>query len=71
MYAWGPIVIEGRTPPPGEQFINADQRIAGGNYFQAMEIPLRSGRFFSASDTEEKPRVAIIDEFMAQRILAA
>ena len=66
MYAWGPIVIEGRTPPPGEQFINADQRIAGGDYFQAMEIPLRSGRFFSASDTEEKPRVAVIDEFMAR-----
>jgi predicted permease len=66
MYAWGPIVIEGRTPPPGEQFINADQRIAGGDYFQAMEIPLRSGRFFNEQDTEANPRVAVIDEFMAQ-----
>ncbi len=66
MYAWGPIVIEGRTPPPGENFINADQRIAGGDYFQAMEIPLRSGRFFNADDTEAHPRVAIIDDFMAQ-----
>jgi predicted permease len=66
MYAWGPIVIEGRTPPPGEQFINADQRIAGGDYFRAMEIPLRSGRFFNADDTEAKPRVAVIDEFMAR-----
>src|SRR5580704_1281940 len=66
MYAWGPIVIEGRTPPPGEQFINADQRIAGGDYFQAMEIPLRSGRFFNADDTEAKLRVAVIDEFMAR-----
>jgi predicted permease len=66
MYAWGPIVIEGRTPPPGEQFINADQRIAGGDYFQAMEIPLRSGRFFNEQDTDANPRVAVIDEFMAQ-----
>jgi predicted permease len=66
MYAWGPIVIEGRTPPPGEQFINADQRIAGGDYFQAMEIPLRSGRLFNTEDTEAKPRVAVIDEFMAR-----
>jgi predicted permease len=66
MYAWGPIVIEGRTPPAGEQFINADQRIAGGDYFQAMEIPLRSGRFFNEQDTEANPRVAVIDEFMAQ-----
>ena len=66
MYAWGPIVIEGRTPPAGENFINADQRVAGGDYFQAMEIPLRSGRFFNDQDTEANPRVAIIDEFMAQ-----
>lgn len=66
MYAWGPIVIEGRTPPPGENFIQADQRIAAGHYFQAMEIPLRSGRFFNEQDTPDKPRVAIIDDFMAQ-----
>jgi len=66
MYAWGPIVIEGRTPPPGEQFINADQRIVGGHYFEAMEIPLRSGRFFNDQDTPENPRAAIIDEYMAQ-----
>ncbi len=66
MYAWGPIVIEGRTPPAGENFINADQRIAGGDYFQAMEIPLRSGRFFNEQDTTTNPPVAIIDEFMAR-----
>ena len=29
--AWGPITIEGHTPPPGERFINADQRtVAAG-----------------------------------------
>ena len=66
MYAWGPIVIENRQPPPGEQFINADQRIAGGDYFQAMEIPLRSGRLFNEQDTIDKPPVAIIDDFMAR-----
>jgi predicted permease len=66
MYAWGPIVIEGRTPPAGENFINADQRIAGGDYFQAMEIPLRSGRFFNQQDTLTNPPVAIIDERMAE-----
>ncbi|MGC1685143.1 MAG: ABC transporter permease [Candidatus Acidiferrales bacterium] len=66
MFAWGPIVIEGRTPPAGENFINADQRIAGGDYFQAMQIPLRSGRFFNEQDTTTNPPVAIIDEFMAR-----
>ena len=40
MYAWGPITVEGRVPPPGEKFINADTRMVSGHYFQAMEIPL-------------------------------
>ena len=66
MYSWGPITIEGRTPPPGELFVNADERIVGGDYFQAMEIPLRRGRFFGSQDTSANPRVALIDEFMAQ-----
>src|SRR4029453_5338750 len=46
MFAWGPINIEGRTPPPGETFINADMRMVAGDYFRAMEIPLLDGRFF-------------------------
>jgi predicted permease len=64
-FAWGPITIEGRTPPPGENFINADQRVASGRYFEALGIPLLKGRFFSLDDTAEKDRVIIIDEFMA------
>jgi predicted permease len=68
MYAWGPIVVEGRTPPAGEKFLNADQRIVGGSYFQAMQIPLVRGRFFNDEDTSDKPRVAIVDDSMAQQI---
>jgi predicted permease len=64
-FAWGPITIEGRTPPPGENFINADQRVASGRYFEAMGIPLIKGRFFNQDDTLEKDRVIIVDEFMA------
>ncbi|HLW53081.1 MAG TPA: ABC transporter permease [Candidatus Angelobacter sp.] len=67
MYAWGPIIVEGR-PLPGETFLNADQRVAGGDYFQAMQIPLISGRFFNQQDTPDKPRVAIVDEAMARQL---
>jgi len=67
-FAWGPITIEGRTPLPGEQFINADMRMVGGRYFDAMQIPLRSGRQFNEFDTRQSPRVAIVDEFMAQQM---
>ena len=65
-FAWGPITIEGRTPPAGEKFINADQRVVSGRYFEAMGIALRRGRFFDPADTPDKPRVAIIDERMAE-----
>ena len=66
MFAWGPITVEGRVPPAGEEFINVDQRIVGGGYFAAMEIPLLAGRWFDEQDTREKPRVAVIDQRMAR-----
>ena len=42
-------------------------RVASTDYFRAMEIPLRKGRFFSEHDTADMPQVAIIDEKFAQR----
>jgi len=65
-FAWTPITIEGRVPPAGEKFLNADARVAGGRYFEAMRIPLIAGRFFNEEDTAGKPRVTIIDERMAR-----
>ena len=66
--AWGPITVEGRVPPPGENFINADQRIAAGRYFEVMGIPLVRGRLFNDADTAEAQRVVVVDEFMAQEL---
>ena len=63
--AWGPITIEGHTPPPGERFINADQRTVAGRYFEAMHIPLRRGRLFTEHDTLDTERVVIVDERLA------
>ena len=65
-FAWTPIVIEGRVPPAGEKFLNADIRVVGGRYFEAMRIPLRAGRFFNEQDIIGKTRVTIIDERMAR-----
>ena len=68
MFAWGPITVEGRVPPAGEKFINADVRMVSGHYFQAMEIPLREGRLFNDDDVADNPRVAIVDDYMAQQL---
>ncbi|MCA1648825.1 MAG: hypothetical protein LC753_00660 [Acidobacteria bacterium] len=67
-FAWGPITVEGRTPPPGENFINADQRVVGARYFEAMEIPLRRGRYFTPQDIASNSRVVIVDEYMAAQL---
>lgn len=68
MFAWGPVTVEGRVPPPGEKFINADTRMVSGHYFQAMGIPLREGRLFTDDDTAGKLRVALVDDYMAQQL---
>ena len=68
MFAWGPITVEGRVPPPGEKFINADVRMVSGRYFPTMEIPLREGRLFNDDDVADKPRIAIVDDYMAQQL---
>ncbi len=68
MFAWGPITVEGRAPQPGEAFINVDQRFVGGDYFQAMEIPLLRGRFFNDQDLRSNQRVTLIEQRMADQL---
>ena len=63
---WGGINVEGYAPPPGQE-LQVDIRIASTDYFRAMEIPLRKGRYFSEHDTAEMPQVVIIEEKFAQR----
>jgi predicted permease len=67
-FAWGPITVEGHEPMPGEQFINADQRVVAGRYFEAMGIPLIRGRLFGDQDLPDHPRVVIVDEHMASEL---
>ena len=58
--------MEGFTPPPGQE-LQVDIRVATVNYFPAMEIPLRQGRFFEDRDKPDGPPVVLIDEKMAKR----
>ncbi len=67
-FAWTPITVEGRTPLPGEKFLNADERVVGGHYFEAMQIPLRRGRLFNEQDDTTRPIAVIVDEYMAEQL---
>jgi predicted permease len=68
MFAWGPVTVEGRQPAAGEDFINADIRIAAGDYFRVMQVPLVNGRLFDDHDTKDAPDVVLVDEHMAQQL---
>ena len=63
---WGSISVEGFHPKPGQE-LQVDLRLASTDYFRAMQIPLRSGRFFSDHDTLASQKVVVVDEKFAQR----
>jgi predicted permease len=49
-----------------DMMIGGTNRIASEDYFRALNIPLREGRFFDARDTAQSPRVMIVNESLAK-----
>ena len=56
---------EGHTAPAKLQ--RNGHSVVGGDYFRALGIPLRAGRFFTERDREGAPGVVIISEGMAHQ----
>ena len=62
-----PFQIRGREADPNGPALHANLHTVGGDYFQAMRIPLLRGRAFEAGDAKQKfPWVAVIDETLAK-----
>jgi predicted permease len=61
--------IDGYTGAGGEKFVDTNTNQVGPNYFATMQIPLLSGREFTARDTEKAPQVAIVNETLARRYI--
>ena len=59
-------VIEGRTASEGQEEESVSRR-AGADYFAVMKIPLIAGRSFTASDTQDSPLVAIVNQAWVKR----
>jgi predicted permease len=63
------ITVEGYQPQDDEE-MTVYQNYIGPNYFSALGIPLVRGREFALSDGADSPKVAIINESMAQLYFA-
>ena len=57
-------IREGR-PATTEESANATYFVATPDYFRTLQIPLISGRVFTDRDTEQMPKVLIVNETMA------
>lgn len=57
--------IENYTPAPNED-LHIDFNVVGPNYFSTMQIPVVSGREFTAQDREAAPPAIIVNETMAR-----
>src|SRR5262245_9603980 len=59
--------IDGRPRPPAEQEPNTYVCVSDANYFHAMQIPLRRGRFFTEEEAATAHRVVLINEALARK----
>ena len=58
------------SPGAGGGAPTATYIATAGDYFGTMNIPLRAGRLFDASDTEDRPPVVVVNETLARRFFA-
>ncbi|MGC9946567.1 MAG: ABC transporter permease [Bryobacteraceae bacterium] len=62
----GDFQIAGRPWPASAAQPDVEKRHATPAYFRTMGIPLKQGRLFTAQDSADAPRVALIDETFAK-----
>lgn len=63
---WNYVHAEGDPPATPADRRGATRRVVDSDYFEAMGIPLLSGRTFSQSDVPDGPNVGIISRQMAE-----
>jgi predicted permease len=63
--------VEGQPEPPASSRPEATMRGIAGDYFTAMGIALRDGRTFTAEDDSVAPRVIMVSEAIARRLMPA
>jgi len=61
------VTPKGYVPPAGESLHGHYSYQVTGDYFTALGIPLREGRFLTSADSHRAERVCVVDEDFARR----
>jgi len=61
------VTPKGYVPPVGESLHGHYSYQVTGDYFTALGIPLREGRFLTSADSHRADRVCVVDEDFARR----
>ena len=64
------LAFDGRPPVAEGDEPEVDTFCVMGDYFRVMQIPQRAGRTFAATDREDQPLVAVINEALARQYFA-
>ena len=64
---FAPMQMDGYTPPPGQPDPTIFFNQVSHDFFATLRIPILRGRVFLVSDDRNAPRVAIINQTMAER----
>jgi predicted permease len=62
-----PVTPKGYVPPPGQSVHGHYSYAVHGEYFSALGIDLREGRFLTSADSHRAERVCVVDEDLARR----
>ncbi|HWY50424.1 MAG TPA: ABC transporter permease [Chthoniobacterales bacterium] len=62
-----PVTPKGYVPPPGQSVHGHYSYAVHGDYFSALGIDLREGRFLTSADSHRAERVCVVDEDLARR----
>ncbi|HTI40019.1 MAG TPA: ABC transporter permease [Vicinamibacterales bacterium] len=65
------IRIDEQPLPPGVTPPTAGWRMIDGSYFDAMRIPMISGRAFTDHDAQQSPAVAVVNDVFARRFFGS
>ncbi|HJX98057.1 MAG TPA: ABC transporter permease [Chthoniobacterales bacterium] len=61
------VTPKGYVPPPGQSIHGHYSYAVHGDYFSALGIDLREGRFLTSADSHRPERVCVVDEDLARR----